>query len=70
MIKVYENEELFDEIMKHHQVDMNISSWDYSSDNYFPLYDRKTGHRVGWLVFREWGDKNETYISIKEEVFE
>ena len=69
-IKVYENEELFDEIMEHCQVDMDISSWDYSSDNTsnynynaMPLID-KTSYQVGWLVYKEWEDADETYISI------
>lgn len=78
-IKVYENEELFDEIMEHCQVDMDISSWDYSSDNHLnynynamPLLDKKTDYQVGWLVYREWTewDENETYISINEEFVE
>lgn len=78
-IKVYEDTKLFNEIMEHCQVDMDTSSWDYSSNlhqqynyNAMPLLDKKTDYQVGWLVYREWGelDENETYISINEEFVE
>ena len=80
-IKVYEDTKLFDEIMEHCQVDMDISSWDYSSDihsgynyNAQPLTRKYTDYPVGWLVYREWEDDegeicNETYITIEEYEF-
>ena len=78
-IRVQENNAMFDEIMKHCQVNMDISSWEYSSDNYTgnsynarPLACKKTGQHVGWLVYTKWTDATgeidyETHISIKED---
>lgn len=75
IIKVYENEELFQEIMKRCRINEDISTWDYSSDNTInypnakPLVGKYAGHHFGWLVYREWGNSSETYITytIEEE---
>ena len=76
-VKIYENEELFDEILSTCNINMDISSWDYSSDihsnynyNARPLTRKCTDYTVGWLVYREWEDGDETYIAIKEEELE
>jgi len=69
-IMVQENDAMFDEIIKHCVIDMNIACWDYSSDNQsrylqWTLIDKKTGHHVGWLVYKEWADAT-YHIKIKE----
>ena len=78
IVKIYENEKDFDEIMSICYINMDIASWDYASDshsgynyNASPLIGKKTGHHVGWLVYREWRNAegeitDETYISIGE----
>lgn len=79
MKRIYEDDAImFDAIMENCIVDMDISSWDYSSDehtgynyNARPLTSKKTGHHVGWLVYKEWlsaeGEiTDETYINMKE----
>ena len=77
-IIVQENDAMFDEIMKHCQDNIDNSSWEYSSDNQsrqlqWLLIGKKTGHHVGWFVYREWTDAtgeicDETHISIKEDI--
>jgi len=77
-IRIYENEEMFDKILSTCNINMDISSWDYSSDihsnynyNARPLTRKCTDYPVvGWLVYREWEDGDETYIAMKEEELE
>lgn len=77
-IIVQENDEMFEEIMKRCKINMDMSSWDYSSDNTIgycynarPLVCKKTNQQIGWLVNKEWsteyGIHYTTHLTMKED---
>ena len=72
LMKIYEDDFLFEEVYNLVNIDTNMDNWErhdsqHGYEHARPLLDKKTNRHVGWIVFEQ--SYNADTCEINEETF-